>query len=746
MENTTNPEESVVPVHGEQISAADYMEKGLQIYAFSTLESRLPHVMDGLLQLYRRILWSIKTDFELRQVAARVGPVLEKWHPHGDSSIAEGITTLAKPYKFQVPLLEKEGSIGTYSNPRAAAPRYLDVCCSKFTKDVFFDDMVEQALPLVKGVYERDYEPKYFIPKIPTALILNTFGIAMGFKSDTVMFDLASVCQLVAEYVKLRKDPNFKEKQNNLLRYLMPDTPCLSILRNSKELLRQYKEGNFNVAIKTDGTVKITPNEIIITSFPDGYDALAQCEYLSKQLSDKDSFMAQNFQRVVSLSGKHTPVTQCHIQCSLKRGVDSFSILDMFKKVAGLSSSWTPQISYLDLKGKRCTYTPFEILETWYNERYRYLMAGIKYKQNRYIEEIQEFDAMLIVVENTDDIVNIFKNAESAKDTLKILCDRYKMTYYQASYVARYSLSQMTHMGKEEIIQKRLAKIQQLKEIQEQIFHIDDKIINDALTIKKEYGSISERKCLIPNYRGVMKIGDNGYSQYFNDSEIQNAITLFGSAAIQIMPYPSGVVHKYVYNSSGKWITDDTMDLPKQMQATMFVVSKRKLKNLVIVRDKTICYVDKLGMVDPQASSVPVGDEIWAFKSDHTYEIMKTSSLPLRKVATATGNNTDIVQVFDHADDDVIAVHVNPKEVNTVRMTRLAPHGGRIKTSSMGRTKIVGLFKVNEPMVFTIPPEVLSHCAVRHIRIDDTSKLKDFEMFKCNEFVKIKGTDFYTLK
>ena len=132
------------------IYASEYLAHGSKIYAFATLESRIPHCMDGLLQLHRRILWSIKTDFELKQVAVRMGDVLSKYHPHGDSSISDGITMLAKPYKFAIPLLDKEGSAGTYSNPRPAAPRYLDVCCSKFTKDIFFDDTL-QFLSSQKG-------------------------------------------------------------------------------------------------------------------------------------------------------------------------------------------------------------------------------------------------------------------------------------------------------------------------------------------------------------------------------------------------------------------------------------------------------------------------------------------------------------------------------------------------------------------------------------------------------------------
>jgi len=247
MENMPGNEESQnqqITEDKNQFYASDFISKGMTIYAFSTLASKLPHVMDGLLQLHRRILWSIKTDFELKQVAVRMGDVMSKYHPHGDSSISDGITLLAKPYKFQIPLLDKEGSAGTYSNPRPSAPRYLDVCCSKFTKDVFFDDMVESALKLVKSEYERDLEPLYFIPKIPTALILSVFGIAVGFKCDTVQYDLGSVCQLVVEYIKLRKTPDFHSKLPNLIRYLIPDSTCLTVLRNQKQLMQEYHKGN----------------------------------------------------------------------------------------------------------------------------------------------------------------------------------------------------------------------------------------------------------------------------------------------------------------------------------------------------------------------------------------------------------------------------------------------------------------------------------------------------------------------
>lgn len=727
------------------IYASDFLKKGLTDYAFYTLESKLPHVMDGLLQLHRRILWSIRGDFELKQVAARMGDILAKYHPHGDASITDGISTLAKPYKFTIPLLDKEGSVGTYSNPRAAAPRYLDTKCSKFTADVFFDDMVEAALPLVLSVYQHDMEPKYLIPKIPTALILGVFGIAMGYKSDTVQFNLNSVCQLVVEYVRLRKDLDFRNKIPSLLRYLVPDTTCLSILQNSKQLMEDYKKGIFNARIYTDGMLKISPSAIIILSFPDGMDAMAQCEFLSKQLDEKDSFMNRYFQRVVSLSGKLTPVTQCHIQCDLKRGVDPFEILDEFKKVARISSSWIPQISYLDISGRRCSPSPIEILEIWYNERYRYLMAGIKYKQNRYIEEIQELDALNVVSENLDEVYALFKNAENVNVILKTICNRFNLTYFQAKYIGTYPLNQMTRLGKEDLRKKKEAKIQQLKDIQEQIFHIDDQIIADAMQIKKEYGSKAERRCLFPNYKGIIQIGEHGFSQYFGEQEVQQACAIFGAADIQVQSYPTGNIHKYIL-SGNRWFTDEARDLPKQLYASRVVVSKRKLKNLVIVRDKTICYVDHLVQVDPDSYSVPVGDNIWVFNQDNTYAMIRTNTLPLRKVATATGNLTLINQVFDCDDVDVIAVHCNPKEVNTVRMARLSASGGRLKALATGKLKVIGIFKISDPMMFTIPSDCLSRTAVRHIKIDNPSLLGEYEMVRVAEFTKIKGTDFYTYK
>src|ERR1044072_7916104 len=80
-------------------------------YASYVIRDRaIPHLIDGLKPVQRRILWALheKDDGRFIKVANVVGHTMQ-YHPHGDASISDAIVVLAnKRY-----LIEGQGNFGT---------------------------------------------------------------------------------------------------------------------------------------------------------------------------------------------------------------------------------------------------------------------------------------------------------------------------------------------------------------------------------------------------------------------------------------------------------------------------------------------------------------------------------------------------------------------------------------------------------------------------------------------------------
>ena len=106
----------------EKILNVDYeseMGQSYVDYSMSVITERaLPDVRDGLKPVQRRILYSLNglagSDKPHRKCARIVGDTMGKYHPHGDSSIYEGLVNMAQNWKLPIPLVDPHGNFGRW--------------------------------------------------------------------------------------------------------------------------------------------------------------------------------------------------------------------------------------------------------------------------------------------------------------------------------------------------------------------------------------------------------------------------------------------------------------------------------------------------------------------------------------------------------------------------------------------------------------------------------------------------------
>ncbi|MBO4446560.1 MAG: DNA gyrase/topoisomerase IV subunit A, partial [Bacteroidales bacterium] len=126
----------------------------LDYSSYVILQRAVPHIVDGLKPVQRRVLHTMFTidDGAYTKVANIVGRAMQ-FHPHGDQSILGALVQLGQK-GYAVDCQGNWGNILT-GDPNAAQ-RYIEARLSKFAKEVIFDPEITEWMNSYDG---RNKEP-----------------------------------------------------------------------------------------------------------------------------------------------------------------------------------------------------------------------------------------------------------------------------------------------------------------------------------------------------------------------------------------------------------------------------------------------------------------------------------------------------------------------------------------------------------------------------------------------------------
>ncbi len=714
-----------------EVTGDEIIVENMTKYARYLIRGIIPNSIDGLKLIHRRIIDVAGVDEEVTKGNALASDVMKTYHPHGDQGIYDTICRLGQRFNNPHPFIYSEGNIGAYHNTTAAAGRYLDVSSSEFSRDVFFNRVNKKTLlniPTEMG--KGTYEPAYLIPIIPTALITGAQAISVGYRSSIPIFNLTAICNAAIDYINIRKANPFvyRNKLSSLNKYFVPDFPIANLLRNRRDLLKSYDKGIYDTSIILDGSIEITPTTIIIKTLPFGKSFEKTYHKLGQMMVNGDNFISRNFQDIKDLS---SGALNGDMYFTLKRGVDPFEILDQFKKVVGFTGSWKPIMNFSDVNGTLTNLNPIQLIEIWYNERIKSVLADLKLRQNDYIREFRKCEAHIIIADHTDEVIKIIKESANREASIIPLVKRFKLSEFQAKYLSSLQLHQLTKQGKDDLLKQLNDIKQKIKDLQSSFTSVDEIVIKDIEFIKNKYLKKSDRRTTFDDFIGAVKIGDTGYIQFKSMTELSHIIYNFKNKETEVTLYPKGA-YKLVAFKDNSIETDELLDMSKEFSAFDLHVLNYKPKSIVCMKDDAIFRLDEFLIK-------PIKDMKYASISEH-FMFIDTSfklcqgqytDIQKRRIVSANGVSSNILCITPFVDDNMVVVHYNTKEPNTIKVERLKV-GSTIKRQLMGKTKIIGIFRLNEPVVLNIPDEALSRCAIRHIYIKDWNSF-----FKDENYVQI---------
>ena len=716
-------------------SGTEEMTRGLSTYSEAVVADKYPSLVDGLKTIHRRILWKARECPDVVSLAKLLGSVMEI-HTSGDQTIVESIIRLSQDFVMGEPFIYIQGKNGEYYNPKGyAAFRYLKVAISEFAYDLFFKGISLKTIPMEQSKDFSGLEPRYLIPKLPTALLIPTLSVGVGFKGVIPKMSLASVCDLVMKYAEAQKnnwgsipDPKIYGK------LLVPSYPIRNIITNKEELVQEYTLGNFNAPICTDGVVDLSGDSIILRSVAYGGPGFDKATSKIREILKSKSAEAKELWAFIK-DAKSLSAEDAEFAFQLVKGRNPFLALERLSGLLGLHNKIHPCWLFANSNNKLVELTPLQVLMDWYNERHISIVGGLKYELNSLVKRKRETEAILLICDNTNEVIDIIRdqNNKDEADIVHALVRRFKdrhLTAFQGTVIAREPLKRLARYNRNELLTELETLSQNIDEVMSKFSgnRIDEIIYNDAQYFKKSKYDKTVKTRYSSDFKGYVQYGNLGIVHFFDEEDMYNLLQSkgWGSTRKEIHLYNSKSELRY-YIRNGKLIPMINPSKEIMCEGVVCYPDNRQNLSLCINDNGSTAVVEK--NVDGLMAGwhvFPITKEFYAIHRSGDITVEKYTNFTIRKTVS-TGGKTDIVYALPNTYADVVVLHMNSSEKNTIRIDRVLTslnNIGKIYTPASGNLHILGVFETKTRDIYlNIPDDCLKNLNLSQLIVKNIAQM-----------------------
>ncbi len=295
-----------------------YQNWFLDYASYVILERAVPHIVDGLKPVQRRILHSMKRmdDGRYNKVANIVGHTMQ-FHPHGDASIKDALVQMGQKEL----LIDCQGNWGNIlTGDDAAAARYIEARLSKFALDVVFNPKTTEWKLSYDG---RNKEPIALPVKFPLLIAQGVEGIAVGLSSKILPHNFNEICDAAVSYLygeEFRLYPDF--------------------LTGGSIDVAKYNDGQRGGVVKIRAKIEKLDNKtLVIREIPYGKTAESLIETITKAV-EKGKIKARKIE--------DNTASQVEIVVHLVPGVSSDKQIDALYAFTDCEVSISPNCCVID--------------------------------------------------------------------------------------------------------------------------------------------------------------------------------------------------------------------------------------------------------------------------------------------------------------------------------------------------------------------------------------------------------------
>jgi topoisomerase-4 subunit A len=446
----------------------------------------IPDVRDGLKPVQRRILYAMydsgnTPDKPYRKSAKTVGDVMGNYHPHGDSSIYEGMVRMAQPWKMGHVLVDGHGNWGSMDDDPAAAMRYTEARLSEIAMELLRD--IDKRTVLFKDNFDNTAkEPTVLPARYPNLLVNGVSGISSGFATEIPPHNLREVIN--ACIVLMEKPESTLEELMTLIQG--PDFPTGGIIMGEEGIKEAFRTGKGRIYIRSRTSIEDLrggKQQIVITEIPYQVVKSRLVTAIENMRLEKK---VEGIAEVRDESGR----AGLRIVIELKKDADAQGILAFLLKKTDL------QITYNFNMVAIVNKTPVQLglkamLEAYVAHQKEVVTFRSQYELEKAEDRAHVLQGLVKALNILDEVIATIKASKNRQDAQKNLVDQYGFTERQADAILTLQLYRLTNL-EIHALEKELRELQKLIDNLQGILNNPAKlikVIKDELTeIRNKFG------------------------------------------------------------------------------------------------------------------------------------------------------------------------------------------------------------------------------------------------------------------
>ncbi|WP_127534170.1 DNA gyrase subunit A [Paenibacillus kobensis] len=446
----------------------------------------IPDVRDGLKPVQRRILYAMydagnTPDKPYRKSAKTVGDVMGNYHPHGDSSIYEGMVRMAQPWKMGHPLVDGHGNWGSQDDDPAAAMRYTEARLSTIAMELL-RDIDKRTVPFKDNFDNTTKEPVVLPSRYPNLLVNGVSGISAGFATEIPTHNLREV---IDACFALMANPHLSlDELMSIVRG--PDFPTGGTIMGGEGIREAYATGKGRIYIRSKAEVEDVrggKQQIVITEIP--YQVV-KARLVTAMENIRLEKRVEGIAEVRDESGRNG----LRIVIELKKDADAQGILAYLYKKTDLQVTYNFNMVAIVNKAPRQLGLK-EMLSAYIEHQKEVVTNRTKFDLEKAEDRAHVLEGLVKALNLLDEIIATIKASKNRQDAQNNLVTKFGFSERQADAILTLQLYRLTNLEITQLekelreTEKRIAYLRSILESEKKLISV---IREEMLEIRTKFG------------------------------------------------------------------------------------------------------------------------------------------------------------------------------------------------------------------------------------------------------------------
>ena len=469
------------------VNLTSQMKNSFLDYAMSVIVSRaLPDVRDGLKPVQRRILYGmnelgVTPDKPYKKSARIVGDVMGKFHPHGDSSIYEGLVRMAQDFSYRYMLVDGHGNFGSIDGDSAAAMRYTEAKMSKIAVEML-RDINKNTVDFQDNYDGTEKEPTVLPARFPNLLVNGASGIAVGMATNIPTHNLGEVISAIHV---LMDNPDATTE--DLMKVLPgPDFPTGGVVLGKSGIRKAYETGRGTIVVRAKVDIEERKNgrqQIVVHEIPYMVNKAKLIERIADLARNKE------IEGITDVNDE-TDREGMRIVIDVRRDASAEVILNNLYKMTLMQTTFNFNMLAI-VNGAPKILSLKEILKYYLEHQENVVRRRTEFDLKKAKNRAHIVAGLRIALDHIDEIINIIRNSQTSEIAKNQLMENYGLSDRQAQAILDMRLVRLTGLEREKIeaeYKKLMAAIADYKDILAHQERINQIIYDELLEIQKKFG------------------------------------------------------------------------------------------------------------------------------------------------------------------------------------------------------------------------------------------------------------------